>query len=73
MNKKKISLKLNEGESALVLHYDNLMHIAESYDYFASQEKDPDTGNWYRELADSIRYQAGINHFEGPDEEYDWY
>lgn len=72
MNKKKLNVKIIEGETAVVLNYDVFLHIAESYDYFASEETDLETAKWYREIADSIRYQSGVNHFETNSDIDEW-
>lgn len=72
MNKKKLNLKVTVGESAVILNYETFLHIAETYDYLASLESDIDSQNWYREVADVIRYQNESNHFMNDDEYEDW-
>jgi hypothetical protein len=72
MNKKKLNIKVMQNETAVVLNYDVFMHIAESYDYFASEEVDLDVAQWYRDIADSIRYQSGLNHFENESNDDEW-
>lgn len=72
-NKKKVNLKLIAGQSAIVLDYDTLMHIAESYD-FLGREKNDEWSQWYFDVADEIRRQTLENYFDasGEDEEYEW-
>lgn len=72
MNKKKLNLKVTVGESAVILNYETFLHIAETYDYLASLESDIDSQNWYREVADVIRYQNESNYFMNDDEYEDW-
>lgn len=69
MNKKKVTVKLTTGQSVLVLDYESLMHIAESYD-FLGQEKNDEYSQWYFDLADEIRRQTLENYFDN-DSEYD--
>lgn len=72
INKKKISVKLTHGETAIVLGYDTFLHIAETYDYLASQEEKNEHRDAYYEIADSIRYQAGENYFQQSEDEEDY-
>ena len=69
-NKKKISLKLTVGETAVVLSYDIAMHIAETYDYLANEHND-EYSDWYRQSADMIRSQAMENYFDSEDDDYE--
>ena len=39
-NKKKINLRLSVGDTAIVITYDLAMHIAETYDYLATEHQD---------------------------------
>ena len=71
MSKKKITLKIVPGETAVVMNYDVAMHIAESYDFFA-HDADAETAQWYRDVADMIRYQAMENYFEDGNNEEEW-
>lgn len=72
VNKKKLNLKLVVGESAIVLTYDTFLHIAETYDYLGSMETEVEAQNWYREVADAIRYQAELNNFLNDEEYEEW-
>lgn len=72
MNKKKINVKLNLGETTVVLHYDSFMHIAETYDFFASEQTDNEFAQWYRDIADIIRFQAAENCFYSQEEYDEW-
>jgi hypothetical protein len=74
INKKKVSIKLVPGETAVVLGYDTFMHIAQTYDYLASQEEQSEHRDVYYEIADAIRYQSADNYFENGigDDEYEW-
>lgn len=69
-NKKKISLKLTLGETAIVLDYETAMHIAETYDYLANQQND-DYSDWFRQVADIIRAQSVENYFDSEDDDYE--
>lgn len=71
-NKKKVNVKINKGESIVIFNYETLLHIAETYDFLATQEEDIEGQRWYRDVADSIRYQSGINHFEDDIEYEEW-
>lgn len=71
-NKKKTTVKVTTGETVVVLPYDFFMHIAETYDYLATEQTDNYDIQWYRDLADSIRFQAGTNHFEDAEEYDEW-
>lgn len=67
--KKKIALKLKQGESAIVMSYDVLMHLASTCDIMASQQEDIDDSQAWRDLADEIRFQANENLFEEQEED----
>lgn len=69
INKKKLSLKLISGQSAIVLDHETLLHIAESYD-FLGREVNDETSQWYFDVADEIRRQAYANQFSSADDEY---
>ncbi len=72
MNKKKISLKLITGQTAIVLDHEVAMHIAETYDYLATEHKD-EYSESFRAIADHIRYEANENYFNDSGDEYeDW-
>jgi hypothetical protein len=70
LTKKKINLKLLPGESAVVLTYDQLMHIAETYDYLGGSNQDEYSQSFY-DLADEIRKQSLENYFDSNSDEYD--
>lgn len=75
VNKKKVSIKLIPGETAVVLGYDTFMHIAQTYDYLAGQEEESEHRDAYYEIADAIRYQSAENYFDGgsgDEDEYEW-
>lgn len=74
MNKKKVNVKLVSGQSVIVLDYDTLMHIAESYD-FLGREKNDEYSQWYFDVADEVRRQTLDNYFgesDGYEEDYEW-
>lgn len=73
MNKKKVNIKLVAGQSVLVLDYETLMHIAESYD-FLGREKNDEYSQWYFDLADEIRRQTLENYFDSNEyqDDYEW-
>ena len=71
MNKKKISLKLMQGETAVVLSYDTFIHICDTYDILASEQENLDYAAAYREIADSIRFQSAENYFSESDPSYE--
>lgn len=70
MSKKKISVKLNVGETAIVVNHELAMHIAETYDYLATEHQDEHSDS-FREIADHIRFQANENHYNESDTEYE--
>jgi len=69
-NKKKLSLKLIHGETAIVLDYDTAMHVAETYDYLANQQQD-EYSDSFRAIADNIRSQAYENYFDSSEDQYE--
>lgn len=71
LNKKKVNVKLIAGHSILVLDYDTLMHIAETYD-FLGREKNDEYSQWYFDLADEIRKQTLENYFDTNDQYEEW-
>ena len=71
-NRKKISLRLQVEETALVLPYDIAMHIAETYD-FVSMDAESEYVDYYKEVADMVRLQANENHYQVEnDEDEEW-
>jgi hypothetical protein len=68
--KKKISLKLNVDETAIVIPYDVALHIAETYD-FVSMETEEEHVQYYKDVADLVRAQANENRHEFQDDEYE--
>lgn len=62
-SRKKISLKLSQGETAIVIDYATALHIAETYDYLANQEQDEHSDS-FRMVADLVRTQAAQNYFD---------
>lgn len=71
LNKKKVNVKLVAGNSILVLDYETLMHIAETYD-FLGRDKNDEYSQWYFDLADEIRKQTLENYFDINDEYEEW-
>jgi len=69
-NKKKINLRLSVGDTAIVITHDLAMHIAETYDYLATEHQDEHSDS-FREIADHIRFQANENHYDELNDEYD--
>ncbi len=69
-NKKKINLKLVTGETAIVIDYDTALHIAETYDYLATQEND-EYSDSFRRVADLVRSQALENYFDSSQDDYE--
>lgn len=72
MSKKKIGIKLTAGETAVVLTYDQFMHIAETYDYLATEQDNEQDAQAFRDIADTIRYQSNENYFLSEDEYEEW-
>ena len=72
MSKKKIGIKLTTGETAVVLTYDQFMHIAETYDYLATEQDNEQDAQAFRDIADMIRYQSSENYFLSEDEYEEW-
>lgn len=69
-NKKKLSLKLVHGQTAIVLDYDTAMHVAETYDYLANQQQD-EYSDSFRAIADTVRDQAYENYFDSSEDQYE--
>jgi len=69
-NKKKLSVKLVHGETAIVVDYETAMHIAETYDYLANQQND-EYSDSFRQVADLVRSQAYENYFNASEEDYE--
>lgn len=72
MNKKKIGIKLTAGETAVALTYDQFMHIAETYDYLATEQDNEQDAQAFRDIADAIRYQSNQNYFLSEGEYEQW-
>lgn len=69
--RKKISLRLFPEETAIVISFDTAMHIAETYDYLASEHID-EYSDSFRQIADMIRQQANENYYAGQEEYEEW-
>lgn len=69
--RKKINLKLYPEETAVVLDYDTAMHIAETYDYLATEHLD-EYSDSFRQIADNIRSQANENYYNEQDGYEEW-
>ena len=69
-NKKKLSLKLSIGDTAIVIDYETAMHIAETYDYLAN-ENEHEHAESFRAVADTVRMQAMENYFDSTDDDYE--
>lgn len=69
-SRKKISLKLIQGETAIVIDYATALHIAETYDYLANQEQDEHSDS-FRMVADLVRTQAVENYFDDSSDGYE--
>jgi hypothetical protein len=69
-NKKKLSVKLLHGQTAIVVDYDTALHIAETYDYLATQQED-EYSDSFRAVADMVRNQAYENYFDNSEENYE--
>lgn len=71
-NKKKVNVKVVNGQTVVVLPWEWFMHIAETYDYLATERADPEDMQWYHELADTIRFQSDENLFSNIEEYDEW-
>jgi hypothetical protein len=69
-NKKKLSVKLSIGDTAIVIDYETAMHIAETYDYLAN-ENENEHAESFRRVADTVRMQAIENYFDSTDDDYE--
>lgn len=63
VDRKKVSIKLDPGESFVVLDHDTLMHLAYSCDLFADQQIEQEDMSAWRDLADIIRGQCQSNYY----------
>lgn len=72
MSKKKIGIKLTAGDTAVVLTYEQFLHIAETYDYLATEQDNEQDAQAFRDIADTIRYQSNENYFHSEDEYEEW-
>jgi len=68
-NKKKVILKLNPEETAIILPYEIALHISETYD-FLSMDTEDEYVSYYKDVADMIRLQASENKYEMEDDDY---
>lgn len=74
-NKKKHSVKLNPGDSVIVLPYETLLYFAETCDLLAVDQQSEQDAQAWRNIADEIRFQAEENYYqpiEGETEEEYW-
>jgi hypothetical protein len=69
-NKKKLSVKLSIGDTAVVIDYETAMHIAETYDYLANENQN-EYADSFRRVADTVRMQAVENYFDSMDDDYE--
>lgn len=69
--KKKYIAKLVPGQVCIVLDYDTAMHIAESYDYFATQQDD-EYSDSFRRIADDIRIQSQETYYSMDENYEEW-
>lgn len=69
-NKKKLSVRLSYGETAIVIDYETALHIAETYDYLANENEDGHSDS-FRRVADLVRAQAMENYFDSMEEDYE--
>jgi len=68
-NRKKRSVKLNPGDSVVVLNYQTLMYLSETCDMLASEHEDQESAEAWRAIADEIRIQTVESHYELSEEE----
>lgn len=70
--KKKQTVKLYPGQSALVMNYDTLMYLAQTCDLLAEQQENSYDAESWRVVADDIRYQTEENYYISEEEAEDW-
>lgn len=58
------------GQVCIVIDYDTAMHIAESYDYFATQNED-EYSQSFRDIADDIRIQSNETYYDLAEDQYE--
>lgn len=71
-NKKKYVVKLNPGDSVIVLNYETLMYLAETCDLLATDQETHENAQAWRNIADEIRLQSEENYYEPTEEEEYW-
>jgi hypothetical protein len=59
--RKKATVKLNPGESFVVMSQENLLHLAGVCDWFSSEQLEAEDAKAWRDFADDIRSQALSN------------
>lgn len=69
--KKKHIAKLLPGQVAIVLDYEIAMHVAETYDFLATQEGG-EYSDAYTQVADDIRNQAYESYYAAQDQNEEW-
>lgn len=69
--KKKHTVKLYPGDSAIVLPYETLMYMAGLCDTLAGDQVEEKDAQAWRDLADDIRYQCNENHFSTDEADLD--
>lgn len=70
--KKKHTVKMLPGDTAVVLPYSTFLYLAETCDVLASNQPNEEDANAWREIGDAIRYQANDNHYDVEIEEEYW-
>jgi len=70
--KKKHTVKMSPGDTAVVMPYSSFLYLAETCDILAADQLTEEDANAWREIGDMIRYQANDNHYEVEIEEEYW-
>jgi hypothetical protein len=72
-NRKKHSVKLSPGDSVLVLSYDTLLYLAETFDLLAVDQNNQEDAAAWRSIADEIRFQAEENYYKPVEDEEEYW
>ena len=72
-NKKKHSVKLNPGDSVVVMSYETLLYLAETFDLLAVDQSNQEDAAAWRSIADEIRFQAEENQYQPIEDEEEYW
>lgn len=68
IRKKHIS-KVLPGDAVVIMQYDTLMYLAETFDALAAEQEEEEAAQAWRDIADDIRIQSNETHYDKEEDE----